>query len=242
MPEQAPADSAPGQSPWPWAEEAGDLFTPRKQRTPAGGENHDTPPSPGREALQALQAEAHANQPAPPPPRRWTFPLSPQSLVTAGCVALAVVGGVVAALMVVFHTTSTPTPPSPAAPPQPPATSNPAVPTAAAVSSNPVTIPTPIAVTPTPALPPPNPAADNTNTAAVTGPGPQPPRQTVTSRRSPIGHPAPAPVPQTPAPQPNRPQWAGGDAQSTPDTPPCTTDCAQPTLTRSPTHWSPDSP
>jgi transcriptional regulator with XRE-family HTH domain len=39
----------------------------------------------------------------------------------------------------------------------------------------------------------------------------------------------------------DRPEWAGGDAQSTPDTPSCT-DCAQPTLTRSPTHWSPDSP
>src|SRR5207248_6479905 len=86
-PEQAPADSAPRQSPWPCAEEAGDLFTRRKQPTPADGENHDTPPSPGREALQALQAEAQANQPAPPPPPRcWTFPLSPQSLVTAGCV------------------------------------------------------------------------------------------------------------------------------------------------------------
>src|SRR5947209_11267929 len=79
-PEQAPADSTPGQSPWPWAEEAGDLSTPRKQHTPAGNENHATPsPSPGREALQALQAEAQANQPPPPTPRCWTFPL-PQSL------------------------------------------------------------------------------------------------------------------------------------------------------------------
>jgi hypothetical protein len=54
-----------------------------------------------------LQAQSQANQSAPPAPRRWTFPL-PQSLVTAGCVALAVVGGLVAALLVLFHTHSTP--------------------------------------------------------------------------------------------------------------------------------------
>jgi hypothetical protein len=233
-PEQAPADSAPAQSPWPWAEEAGDLFTSRNQHTPASSEKHDTPPSPGREALQALQAQAQANQPLPPPPRRWTFPLPP-SLVTAGCVALAIVGGVVAALMVVFHTTRTP--------PQPSATSNPAVPTAAAVSPNPVTIPTPTAATPFPtgAPPGPNPAVDDTNTAAGAGPAPQPPHQMVTRRRAPAEHPAPAQPPETSAPQLNRPEWAGGDAQSTPDTSPCT-DCAQSNLTSSPTRWSPDSP
>jgi hypothetical protein len=224
-PEQLPADSAPAPSPWPWAEAApGDLFTPRNQHTtPPGSEEHATPPSPGRETLQALQAQVQANQPAPPSPQRATFPALPASLVTAGCVALAVVGGVVAVLMVFFHTRGEPDAPPPAVPPQRPAPTLPAVPTAAAVIPDPVTIPTPGAVTPTAAAAPtpaPNPAGDDTPTAAGAVPEPAPPHQAVTSPRSPAARPAPAPPAEIPAPQPNRPEWAGGDTQPAPDTPP----------------------
>lgn len=246
-PEQLPADSAPAPSPWPWAEAAtGDLFTPRNQHTtPPGSEEHATPPSPGREALQALRAEAQATQPAPQPPRRRMFPTLPASLATAGCLTLAVVGGVVAVLMVFFHDRGTPNLPPPAVPPQLPAPTSPAVPTAAAATPDPVTIPTPGAVTPTAAATPapaPNPAGDDTTTAASAVPAPQPPHQAVTNLRSPATRPAPAPPAEIPAPQPNRPEWAGGDAQPAPGTPSCTTDCAQPTPSRTPTHWSPEGP
>src|SRR5205085_11616829 len=132
--------------------------------------------------------------------------------------------------------------PSPAAPPQPPAPTSPAVPTTAPATSNAVTLPTPGAVTPTPAGPAPSPTLDDTPTAAGAVRAPQPPDQAVTNRRSPTDRTAPAQLPETSVPQLNRPEWAGGDAQPAPASPPCTTDCTGPTPTRTPTHWSPNTP
>jgi len=243
-PEQLPADSAPAPSFWPWVDRDGeDLFTPHQQHTstPSNPE-HGTAPSTAREALRALPAQSPADQPAPQSPRRFRFPVLPPSLVTAGCVALAVVGGLVAALMVVFHTRSTPMPSFPAAPPQLPAPTSPAVLTGAAITPHSVTLPTPAPTPPPPAAPAPNPPTDHTTPVPGAVPAPARPHPAQTSRHSPSPDPAPAPPPQTPAPQLDRPQWAGGDAPPAPDTPACTTDCAQPTPNRTPTHWSPDSP
>jgi hypothetical protein len=243
-PDQLPTDSAAAPSPWPWAKTSeADLVTPRAPHPPASSEDHDTPPSPGHTASPAPQVPTHVTPPAPPTPQRGTGRL-PQSLITAGCIGIAVTGGLLAVLMVLLHTHHTPVPSSPAAPPQPPTPPSPAIPAAAAVTPNPAILPTPAPATPTSAAPAPNPSAGHTAPAPAPVAVPTPARshQAQTSRHSPTEQPAPAQPPQTPIPQLNRPQWAGGDAQPAPDMPACTADCAQSTVNRTPTHWSPDSP
>lgn len=236
-PEQLPTDNAPDQPPWPGAD--ADL--------PTDTEHPSTRPTPGQEMLQALQAQSRANQ-APAwtrPTRRWALPLRPRPLIIAGCLALAAAGGAVAVPFVISASTSVP--PPPAAGVHPPIPLNPATPAAAAVTPTPTIIPTPLDGAPTPAaIPPPpgpNPAAnDATAPPAVVVPAPPATDHQVTNRRSPTDHPARA-HPPVPADQPpNDPPDRAGDPQPAPASPPCATDCAEPTLTRTPTHWSPDAP
>jgi hypothetical protein len=111
-PEQVPTDSTPAPSPWPWADsDQGDLFTPRTKHSAASSTEHATPPSPGREALQALQAQA--DQPAPQPLRRWAFPqLSSSLVITAGLVlALPTVAVTVLLMLAHHHGSRIPAPP-----------------------------------------------------------------------------------------------------------------------------------
>lgn len=238
-PEQLPADSAPDQPPWPWTE-AG---------LPTTTDQPSTRPTPGQEKLQALQAQSRANQ-APAwtqPPRRWALPLRPRPLIIAGCLALAAAGGAVAVPFVISHSASRSVPPPPAAGVHPPVPLNPATPAAAAVTPTPTVIPTPLDVTPTPAdIPPPPgpnpPAGDATAPPAAVVPAPPATDHQVTSRRSPTAPPARA-HPPVPADQPpNDPPDRAGDPQPAPASPPCATDCTEPTLTKTPTHWSPNTP
>ncbi|MFZ0122345.1 MAG: hypothetical protein WAL99_23460 [Pseudonocardiaceae bacterium] len=239
-PEQLPTDSAPDQPPWPWTD--ADLPTPTDQPS-----NRLTP---GQEKLQALQAQSRANQ-APAwtrPPRRWALPRRPRPLVIAGCLALAAAGGAVAVPVVISHSASRSVPPLPAAGVHSPVPINPATPAAAAVTPTPPIIPTPLDVAPTPAdIPPPpgpNPPAGTTTTAPPAAVVPAPPAtdHQVTNQRSPTAPPA-GEHPPVPADQPpNDPPDRAGDPQPAPASPPCATDCTQPTLTKTPTHWSPDTP
>jgi hypothetical protein len=236
-PEQLPTDSTPA-PPWPWAEGA---------NLPTGNEQPSSRPSHGQEMLQALQAQSRANQ-APTwtrPPRRWSVSLRPRPLVITSCLALAAVG--VAVPLLVSHSASSSVPP-PAAGVHPSAPLNPATPAASPVTPTPTDLPTPVPATPQPAAIPtptaPGPAA-NDATAPLPAAVPAPPAtdQTTTRRRSPSAHPAPAhpPAPANQPPNDPGPQWAD-DTQPEPASPPCTSDCTQPTLTRTPNHWSPNTP
>ncbi len=221
-PEQLPTDSAP-QPPWPWAET--DLPTT----------DQPSRPTPGQEMLQALQAQSRANQ-APAwtqPPRRWALPLRPRPLVIAGCLALAA-GGAVAVPFVISHSASRSVPPLPAAGVHAPVPINAATPAAVAVTPTPADIPPPLGPNP--------PAGDATATPAAAVLAPPATDHQVTTRRSPTAHPA-REHPPVPADQPpnDPPEWAG-DPQPAPTSPPCATDCTEPTLTKTPTHWSPDAP
>jgi hypothetical protein len=235
-PEHLPTDGAPDQPPWPWTES--DLPTT---------DQPSTRPTPGQEMLQALQAQSRANQ-APAwtrPPRRWALPLRPRPLVIAGCLALAAAGGAVA---VPFAISASRSVPPPSAGVHPPAPINPATPAAAAVTPTPTIIPTPVDGAPTPAaIPPPPPgpnppAGDATATPAAVVPAPPATDHQVT-RRSPITYPT-REHPPVPADQPpNDPPDRADHPQPAPaSSPPCATDCTEPTLTRTPTHWSPDAP
>lgn len=232
-PEQLPADSA-SQPPWPWAE--ADLPTDSEQPT--------TRLSHGQEMLQALQAQSRANQASAwtQPPWRSTLSLRPRPLVITGCLALAAAG--VAVPFVISHSGSRPVPP--------PAGVHAPVPinsaTTAAIPVAPTDIPTPAPATPDPATIPtpsvPGPSAnDATAPPAAAVPAPHTTDPATTNRRSPTARSAPAhpPVPADQPPNGAGPEWAGG-TQPEPASPPCTSDCTEPTLTRTPTHWSPDTP
>ena len=238
-PEQLPTDSTPA-PPWPWAET--DL--------PTGTEQPSNRPTHGQEMLQALQAQSRANQ-APAwtrPPRRWAMPRRPRPLVITGCLTLAAVG--ITMPFLISHSSSSSVPPPPAGV-HPSAPLNPATPAASPVTPTPTDLPTPMPAKPQPAAIPtptaPDPAA-NDATAPPPAAVPTPPAtdQTTIRRRSPSSaHPAPAhpPVPANQPPTDPGPQWAGGtQPEPASPPPPCTSDCTQPTLTRTPNHWSPNTP
>jgi len=214
-PEQLPTDSAP-QPLWPWAES--DLPTT---------DQPSTRPSHGQEMLRTLQAQSRANQ-APAwtqPPRRWALPRRPRPLVIAGCLALAAAGGAVAVPFVISHSASRSVPPPPAAGVHAPVPSN---------AAAPADIPPP--------PPGPNPAdGDATAPPAAAVFAPPATDHQVTTRRSPTAPPA-REHPPVPADQPpNDPPDRAGDPQPAPASPPCATDCTEPTLTKTPTHWSPNT-
>jgi hypothetical protein len=220
-PEQLPADSAPAQSPWPWAERDGeDLFTPRNQHTTAPSQEHGTPPSPGREALQALQAQAQAEQTAPQPPRQWAFPqLSRSRVITAGLV-LALPAVAVTVLLMVAHHHSGPVP----APPVVTQVSGSVASTAPTASAPSATIPLP---TPQPAdgaapsfapVPASQPAPNSAATQAAEVPDGAPPAvDPQPNYRKHHTIPAPSAPPAPPAPQDSSPPPPPQDPPSSAD-------------------------
>jgi hypothetical protein len=172
--------------------------------------------------------------------RRWVRPLA-----AAGCLAFA--GGVVTAVVITAHSRSV----------SPPArdVSTPAVP-ASVASAPPVTAPTrvivPSAAEPSaipPAIPPmsavtaPSPPTDNTTEPeAASVPSPQ----TTHRPKQPASTAPKAARPSPTALNPDRqPQGAAADrsgAASAEPPAPCATGCTEPTLTRTPTSWSPVTP
>jgi hypothetical protein len=169
--------------------------------------------------------------------RRWTRPLA-----AAGCLAL--VGGAVSVLVVVARgRTDAPSVPRVS----PSVLAVPAVSAPAATASAPVTVssapepsPEPSALLPPPSVPAPSQPADETIAATVPAPRatqrpkPPPAAASTAARRSPTG-----------AVRDGQPHGTGAArAGTTSPQPaaPCTTGCAEPTLTRTPTSWNPTAP
>lgn len=163
--------------------------------------------------------------------RRWAGPRWARALAAAGCLALT--GGAVTVLVITSHHRSLP-PPAPKAPAVsvPPATiSAPVLPPA----------PDPSFVSPVPVV-----VATSPSVAATTEPPPaavvpaprvtyQPKRPTVTTPHAA----QPSPTAATGQPPGTAADRAGAGAA--PEAP-CTAGCPDPTLTRTPTSWSPSSP
>jgi hypothetical protein len=158
--EQPPTDSAPAPSSWSGATGApGDLFTPRQQHTPPGSSHQHagSPPSPGRQAGQPVQAQV--DQPVPQPPRQWALPRLSRPRVTAAALTLALPAAAVIVLLAIAHYTSAPIP----TPPLVTQISGPAASPAPTAAAPPTTIPLPApapadaaepSLAPTPVIPP----------------------------------------------------------------------------------------
>lgn len=173
--------------------------------------------------------------------RRWG-----RLVAAGGCLALT--GGAVAMLIITAHVRSgrpaTVEAPAPAVSAPPVSRSAPVAASSAAETTAPLTLaPEPSAVFPVPVVAVPSTAAEATTeprAAAVPAAGatdrPKPPSRVAppATRRSPSAVPTDGPAP-----------GAGPDrtgASSGPDGSACDAGCPEPTLTRTPTSWSPDSP
>lgn len=167
--------------------------------------------------------------------RRWGGFRWGKPLAIAGC--LAVAGGGVAALLMTGHTRTDPPPSVKVSTPVTPALTS--APVSVVLTPEPAIVPpvptVPESTAPAPIVPAPSPPAEDTTTEPPTAAVP-PPRATYrpkppTAAKSPAARPAPAGVPERP---PAAAPEQAGNASAAPE--------PQPTLSRTPTSWSPAAP